>query len=183
MASLGLFLQELIRAPRTVSSLMPCSSALARAMVAGLGPQSGPVAEFGPGTGVMTQALIDAGLPPGQVTLFEVNPTFARHLHTRFPGVQVVNAGAQTVGTLCPDGVAAIISSLPLLSLPPDLCQDIYVAAVRTLHPSGIIRQFTYGSGPPLPEAIRRELSLQVTAGPRIWFNLPPARVYTYSLG
>ncbi len=66
-------------------------------MVAGLGPQTGPVAEFGPGTGVMTQALIDAGLPPDQVTLFEVNPTFASHLRTHFPGVQGVNAGAQTI--------------------------------------------------------------------------------------
>jgi phosphatidylethanolamine/phosphatidyl-N-methylethanolamine N-methyltransferase len=157
MTSLGLFLQELIRAPRSVSSLMSSSSAL-------------------------TQTLIDAGLPPDQVTLFEVNPSFASHLRTRFPCVQGVNAGAETIAAQCPDGVGAIISSLPLLSLPPDLCQDIYAAAVRALRPSGIIRQFTYGSGPPLPEAIRRELSLQVTAGPRIWFNLPPARVSTYSL-
>lgn len=183
MASLGLFLQELIRAPRTVSSPVPSSSALARAMVAGLGPHTGPVAEFGPGTGVMTQALIHAGLPPGQVTLFEVNPTFASHLRSRFPGVHVVNAGAQTIAAHCPDGVGAIISSLPLLSLPPDLCQDIYAAAVRALRPSGFIRQYTYGLGPPLPDATRRALSLQVTAGPRIWFNLPPARVYTYSPG
>ncbi len=70
-----------------------------------------------------------------------------------------------------------------MLSLPPDLCQDIYAAAVRALQPSGFIRQLTYGAGPPLPDAIRRTLSLQVTEGPRIWFNLPPARVYTCSPG
>jgi len=108
MASLGLFLQDLICAPRTVSSVVPSSAALARAMVAGLGPQTGPVAESGPGTAGMTQAMIDAGLPPDQVTLFEVNPTFASHLRTRFPGVHVVNAGAQTIAAHCPDGVAAI---------------------------------------------------------------------------
>ena len=94
-------------------------------MVAGLGPQTAPVAEFGPGTAVMTQAVIDPGLPPDQVTLFEVNPTFASHLRTRFPGVHEVNAGVQTIATHCPDGVAAIM----------------------------------------------------------IWFNLPPARVCTCSLG
>lgn len=181
MASLGLFLQELIRAPRSVSSVLPSSAALARAMVAGLGPQTGPVAEFGPGTGVMTRALIEAGVSPDQMTLFEVNSTFASHLRQRFPGTRVVNAGAQTIGAHCPDGVAAIISSLPLLSFPPDLCQDIYAAAAQALRPSGIIRQFTYGSGAPLPETIRKRLSLQVTAGPRIWLNLPPARVFTYS--
>ena len=54
----------------------------------------------------MTQAVIDAGLPPDQVTLFEVNPTFASHLRTRFPGVHVVNAGAPTIAAHCPDGVA-----------------------------------------------------------------------------
>ena len=152
-------------------------------MVEGLGPQTGAVAEFGPGTGVMTQALIKAGFPPEQLTLFEVNSTFASHLRLRFPEVCVLNAGAQTIADHCPDGVAAIISSLPLLSFPPDLCLDIYSAAVGALRPSGIIRQFTYGSGAPLPDAIRRRLSLQVTAGPRIWFNLPPARVFTYSRG
>jgi phospholipid N-methyltransferase len=43
------------------------------------------------------------------VTLFEVNPTFASHLRTRFPGVDVVNAGAQTIAAHCPDGGAAIV--------------------------------------------------------------------------
>ena len=73
----------------------------------------------------MTQAVIDAGLPPDQVTLFEVNPTFASHLRTCFPGVDVVNGGAQTIAAHCPDGGSAIV----------------------------------------------------------IWFNLPPARVCTCSLG
>ena len=125
MVSLGRFFPERICAPCTVSSVVTSFAALARAMVAGLGPQTGPVAGSGPGTAVMTQAMIDAGLPPGQVTLFEVNPTFASHLRTRFPGVHVVNAGAQTIAAHCPDGVAAIT----------------------------------------------------------IWFNLPPARVCTCSLG
>ena len=57
----------------------------------------------------MTRAVIDPGLHPDQVTLFEVNPTFASHLRTRFPGVHVVNAGAPTIAAHCPDGVAAIM--------------------------------------------------------------------------
>jgi phosphatidylethanolamine/phosphatidyl-N-methylethanolamine N-methyltransferase len=183
MASLGLFLQELVRDPRTVSAVVPSSAALARAMVAGLGPDSGPVAEFGPGTGVFTRALIDAGLPSDQLILFEVNPAFCVHLRRVFPGVRVVNQGAQTIADPCPDGVAAIISGLPLLSFPPGLCEDIYSAAAQALRPSGYIRQFTYGNRAPLPEPIRAALGFHVTAGPRIWRNLPPARVYTYRPG
>jgi phosphatidylethanolamine/phosphatidyl-N-methylethanolamine N-methyltransferase len=116
MASLGRFLQDLIRAPRTVSSVVPSFAALARAMVAGLGAQTGPVAGSDPGTAGMTQAVTDAGLPPDQVTLFDVNPTFASRLRTRFAGVHVVNGGAQTIAAHCPDGIAAIMIRF---TLPP----------------------------------------------------------------
>ena len=48
------------------------------------------------------------------------------------------------------------------------------------IRPDGVFHQFTYGPTPPLPDDIRREMNLAVTPGPRIWRNLPPARVYTY---
>ena len=48
MASLGRFLQDLIRAPRTVSSVVPFFAALARAMVAGLGRIPGLLPDLTP---------------------------------------------------------------------------------------------------------------------------------------
>ena len=50
-SDLALFRRRLMRNPRQVSAIAPSSRALARAMTLGLGPQSGPVVEFGPGTG------------------------------------------------------------------------------------------------------------------------------------
>jgi phosphatidylethanolamine/phosphatidyl-N-methylethanolamine N-methyltransferase len=137
------------------------------------------VAEFGPGTGVFTRAILGRGVPAKDLTVFELNPAFATSLKQQFPDVSVINDGAQTVADHCA-GLGAIVSGLPLLSFPPDLCRAIFAGAVAALRPDGAIFQFTYGPKPPLPEPIRAALGLTVTAGPRIWLNLPPARVYTY---
>jgi phosphatidylethanolamine/phosphatidyl-N-methylethanolamine N-methyltransferase len=178
-SDLGLFLRQLVRNPTSISAMAPSSRALASAITTDIGPSTGPVAEFGPGTGVFTRAILDRGIAPKDLTLFELNPEFATALRQRFPGVTVVNDGAQTVADHCA-GLGAIVSGLPLLSFPPDLCRAIFVAAVAALRPGGAIHQFTYGPKPPLPEPIRADLGLRVVPGPRIWLNLPPARVYTY---
>lgn len=178
-SDLGLFLRQLLRNPTAVSAMAPSSRALAQAITAHISPASGPVAEFGPGTGVFTRAILDRGIAAKDLTLFELNPAFVSNLRQKFPGVTVVNDGAQTVADHCA-GLGAIVSGLPLLSFPPDLCRAIFVSALAALRPDGAIYQFTYGPKPPLPEPIRAALGLSVTPGPRIWLNLPPARVYTY---
>ncbi|MGL5011869.1 MAG: class I SAM-dependent methyltransferase [Paracoccaceae bacterium] len=181
-SDLGLFLRQLVRNPATISAMAPSSKGLAAAITAAITPATGPVAEFGPGTGVFTQAILDRGVRPADLTVFELNPEFCASLRGRFPGVTVVNDGAQTVADHCA-GLGAIVSGLPLLSFPPELCRAIFAGALQALRPDGAIYQFTYGPKPPLPEAIRAEFGLHVTPGPRIWLNLPPARVYTYRRG
>jgi phosphatidylethanolamine/phosphatidyl-N-methylethanolamine N-methyltransferase len=178
-SDLGLFLRQLSRNPKTISAIAPSSRWLARAMVAHLGPDTGRVAEFGPGTGIFTRAILARGVKPENLTLFEVNPDFAAHLRAAFPGVTVVNDGAQTI-TAHVQNVGAVISGLPLLSFPADLCQAIYAGAFAALKPGATVTQFTYGPKPPLPEPIRAALNLRVSAGPRVWLNLPPARVFKF---
>jgi phosphatidylethanolamine/phosphatidyl-N-methylethanolamine N-methyltransferase len=179
-SDLGLFLRQLVRNPATISAMAPSSRGLAEAITAQITPATGPVAEFGPGTGVFTRAILARGVAAKDLTLFELNPEFAARLRAAFPEVNVVNGGAQTVADHCA-GLGAVVSGLPLLSFPQDLCRAIYKAAFDALRPDGAIYQFTYGPKPPLPEPIRADLNLQVTPGPRIWLNLPPARVYTYT--
>jgi phosphatidylethanolamine/phosphatidyl-N-methylethanolamine N-methyltransferase len=111
-----------------------------------------------------------------------LNPDFAASLRAKFPGITVINAGAQTIADHCRD-VGAIVSGLPLLSFPADLNRAIFAAALRVLRPGGAIHQFTYGPKPPLPEDIRQDLGIVAAPGRRIWLNLPPARVYTYRHG
>ena len=89
-------------------------------------------------------------------------------------------AGAQTAATHVAPGVAAVISGLPLLSMPPELRESIVQAAFDVLAPNGTYVQFTYGPKPPLsPEQLDR-MGLTVTHGPKVWANLPPARVFHF---
>jgi phosphatidylethanolamine/phosphatidyl-N-methylethanolamine N-methyltransferase len=178
---LALFMRQLLRSPATISAIAPSSRGLARAITEGIGPHTGPVAEFGPGTGVFTRALLDRGVAPANLTLFELNPDFVTALRERFPGVHIVTGGAQTIADHCTD-VGAIVSGLPLLSFPSDLNRAIFRAALRVMRAGAAFHQFTYGPKPPLPDDIRIEMGLTVSPGPRVWLNLPPARVYAYRL-
>ena len=77
-------------------------------------------------------------------------------------------------------GVGAVISGLPLLSMPPHLRESIVQAAFDILAPDGVYVQFTYGPKPPLsPEQLAR-MGLVVTQGPKVWANIPPARVFRF---
>lgn len=178
-----LFLREALRNPRMVSAVVPSSPALARAMAEGLGPQSGPVVEFGPGTGRLTEAILAAGVPPQNLTLFEMNEEFVRHLRQRFPGVTVVHGPAQGASAHLGQVAERVISGLPLLSMPQGLREEIVGAAFEVLAPGGIYVQFTYGPASPLAPGQLARLGLRVAPHRRVWGNLPPARVLHFRRG
>jgi phosphatidylethanolamine/phosphatidyl-N-methylethanolamine N-methyltransferase len=179
-SDLGLFLRELLRNPKMISAIAPSSRWLARAMTTGLNPGM-RVVEFGPGTGVLTRAILAAGVKPANLTLFEFNPDFAAHLRRGFPGTTVINDGAQTAAAHCPPGVDAVISGLPLLSMPQDIREAVIAAAFAVLGPGGTYIQFTYGPRPPISDQQIAALGLTVTQTAHIWLNLPPARVFRFS--
>lgn len=180
MSDLALFRRRLLKNPRQVSAIAPSSRTLARAMTLGLGPNSGPVVEFGPGTGRFTEAILARGVPPENLTLFELDEEFVDHLRKKFPGVTVHQRPAQEAARLVPVGVNTVISGLPLLSMPPDVRQGIVAAAFAILAPRGHYVQFTYGSRPPLPPETIESLNLKVNKGHKVWANLPPATVYRF---
>lgn len=149
-------------------------------MAADLGPDSGRVVEFGPGTGRFTREILARGVAPHDLTLFEVDGEFARYLRQSFPGVSVIEAGAEQAAGHVSPGVSRVISGLPLLSFPREQVTAILRAALAVLAPCGSITQFTYGPRPPVPEAVLTELGLRADPGRRIWANLPPARIYRF---
>lgn len=176
-----LFLRQLISNPRQISALSPSSPWLARRMTAGLGPHIGPVVEFGPGTGRLTAAILARGVAPHDLTLFEMNRDFVRHLRARFPGVQVHHGPAQDAPELLgKQSAGKVISGLPLLSMPLPLREAIVGAAFGVLAPGAAMVQFTYGAKPPLPPESLNQLGLHTIMGPRVWRNLPPARIFRF---
>lgn len=175
-----LFLRQLAMRPKQVSAIAPSSRFLARAMTAGLGPQTGRVVEFGPGTGRLTEAILARGVKAKNLTLFEMNPDFAAHLIKRFAGVTLHLQGAQTAADHVETGVSAVISGLPLLSMPQEVRESIIKAAFDILAPDGVYVQFTYGNASPISKDQMSRLGLRVEQGPKVWANLPPARVLTF---
>ncbi|MFM7335176.1 MAG: class I SAM-dependent methyltransferase [Tabrizicola sp.] len=180
MSDLALFRRRLLKNPRQVSAIAPSSRTLARAMTLGLGLTSGPVVEFGPGTGRFTEAILARGVPPENVTLFELDEEFVTYLRQKFPGVTVHQLPAQEAARLVPAGVSTVISGLPLLSMPEDVRKGIVSAAFAILAPRGRYVQFTYGPRPPLPPETISALGLTVNKGHKVWANLPPATVYRF---
>jgi phosphatidylethanolamine/phosphatidyl-N-methylethanolamine N-methyltransferase len=182
-SDLALFRRRLLQNPRQVSAIAPSSRTLARAMTLGLGPNSGRVVEFGPGTGRFTEAALARGVPPGNLTLFELDGEFVEYLRARFPGVTVHQAPAQEAVNLIEPGVQVVISGLPLLSMPDEVRHGIVKAGFDVLAPRGRFVQFTYGARPPLPPETIAALGLVVNKGHKVWANLPPARVYRFRRG
>lgn len=179
---LALFMGQVLRRPHQVVAIAPSSSALCAEMVAGLDPSGGPVIELGAGTGNITKAILARGITPETLHCIEMNPDFCARLRDRFPQVHVHQMSAAAVATLPVEGVQAVISGLPLLSMPLDLQRDIVTDSFARLAPNGRYVQFTYGPNPPIARAVRDALQLGWQVSDNIWWNMPPARVYRFFL-
>jgi len=172
------FVERMARNPRAIGAISPASPALAEAMAREVDfAQPGRVLELGPGTGAITRALIRRGLGAERVLAIEADPTFARILRTRFPGLEVVEGDATDASGIKALGpFIGIISSLPLLNFPPHERVGVVQALLRLLPPGAPFVQYSYGVRPPLP----RSPELRVSLADKVWRNLPPARVWVF---
>lgn len=176
------FLRGLIASPKGVGAIAPSSPALARAIAAEVDPgRSGPVLELGPGTGVVTEALIEHGIAPERITAVEYDSDFVERVRERCPGVNVVQGDAfnltETLGQANGAAYAAIISGIPLLNWPLRARRALIEDALRRLQPGAPFVQFSYGLTPPMPATD----SFSVRRAAIVWANLPPARVWVYA--
>jgi phosphatidylethanolamine/phosphatidyl-N-methylethanolamine N-methyltransferase len=175
------FLRRLAAEPQHVGAVAPSSSGLTSAMAAQVDPSSsGPILELGPGTGVVTAALVARGIAPSRITAIEFDSLFAELVAKRFPGVRVVRGDAydlaKTLGQDIAQPYAAIVSSLPLLNEAPARRQKLIADAFDRLAPGAPFVQFSYGMRPPVPPT----KAIGVRRAALILFNVPPARVWVY---
>ncbi|HKS64069.1 MAG TPA: rRNA adenine N-6-methyltransferase family protein [Xanthobacteraceae bacterium] len=164
-----------------MGAVTPSSKVLARAMARYVDPDGdGPVIELGPGTGPVTEALIDHGVDPARLVLLEFNPTFCQLLQQRFPEATVVHADAyrlrEALGSLTRHEAAAVVSGLPLMTKPLRMRMRLLRDALALLQPNAPFVQFTYAVVPPIPKLS----GVRVEGSERIWRNMPPARVWVY---
>lgn len=167
--------------PRRVGAVAPSSDSLARLITSEITPSTGPIMELGPGTGAFTLKLLEKGVRPEDLTLIEYGSEFATILQHRFPGVRIVwmDAGKLASMNVAEEGsMGAIVSGLPLLTMPTKKVVSIVSGALRYLRPNGAFYQFTYGPRFPVSRRILDRLGLKATLVGRTMHNIPPAAVY-----
>jgi phosphatidylethanolamine/phosphatidyl-N-methylethanolamine N-methyltransferase len=170
--------------PKQIGAVMPSGPVLAETMARAVDPAlPGPIVELGPGTGVVTQALLNRGLTPGRFVLVEFDPNFCALLGERFPGVRIVKGDAHRLATTLRGQLeapaAAVVSSLPLLTKPEPMRSALLAEAFDLMTRDGVFVQFTYGLTSPVP----RSAGFAAQGSARIWRNFPPARVWVYRRG
>ena len=176
------FLRSWIEKPLHMGAVMPSSKLLARTMAEYVDVHAhGPVVELGPGTGAITNALIEHGVDQKRLVLVEYNPGFcaaARPLSAGQGG-----AGRRLRAALLAQGRAgraasAVVSGLPLVTKPMLTRLKLIRDAFTALAPGA-----PSCSSPIRSRRRSRNRRACPEASERIWMNLPPARVWVYRKG
>lgn len=175
------FMRALISRPKNVGAIAPSSPQLARAIARQIDPLTdGPVLELGPGTGVVTQALLERGIAAERLVLVEYDEELARYNQQRYPGARVIQGDAfaleLTLGQQWNESFAAVVSGLPLLNFPISLRQKLVAGVLARLSPGAPLVQFSYGTNAPVPPPPGSSVAKAAV----VWANLPPARVWVY---
>jgi phosphatidylethanolamine/phosphatidyl-N-methylethanolamine N-methyltransferase len=175
------FLHSLITRPRTTGAVSPSGPALTRQMASHVDPgEDLPVIELGPGTGVVTKALIERGVKPSRIIAIEYSAEFCDLIRQRFPGVTVLQGDAYDLdGTLGgrADRVSSVVSSLPLVARPLEDRIRLVEAGLARMAPGRPFVQFSYLRKGPIEEA---PPTFTMEVSPWVWMNIPPARIWLY---
>ena len=179
------FLRSWIEKPLHMGAVMPSGRLLARTMAQYVDADAeGPVVELGPGTGAITNALIEHGVDQKRLVLVEYNPGFCALLRERYPQAKVVQGDAyrlrDTLWDVMKSPASAVVSGLPLVTKPMLTRLKLIRDAFLALAPGAPFVQFTYSVAPPIPKSLP---GVSTEASERIWINLPPARVWVYRKG
>ena len=179
-----IFIGQIARRFRTTGAIAPSGRSLARAMVQKMGPVADGqvILELGPGTGVFTREL-SRRFPHNRIVAIELNDAFATRIEKTLPKVAVIRGCASKLDEhlqsldIAPSQVAAVVSGLPLLSLPKELGRNILSSVTSVLQPGRKYVQFTYSERAwnqfDVPGFDRQQRH-------RVWLNLPPAVVLSF---
>jgi phosphatidylethanolamine/phosphatidyl-N-methylethanolamine N-methyltransferase len=184
MADGVLLFREFLRAPARVATVTASSDALVTAVATGWPDTAEPVVvELGAGSGRVTDALQRRLRGRGRHLAIEISPVLADRLAARHPDVTVVCADAGDLHTVLREHdverVDVVSSLLPWAAY---AAAPIPAIAAAVLAPAGTFLQVALSMTQWMPPARRqrhelREAFGEVTVGPTVWRNLPPARV------
>jgi len=188
MSETWTFLKNFASHPTQVGAIAPSGESLVRIMTDWIDWQEArSVVEYGPGTGVFTERILQKIHPESSFFAIEMSDELAQVTRTRCPQATVYQDSAANVKSLCEqhgvEQVDAILCGLPWAAFSESLQTEIMDAMMSVLRPGGQFATFAYWQGVALPAGRRfskrlRETFSSVRRSPTAWINLPPAFVY-----
>ncbi len=186
--NIGKFFGEFILHPTKTGAIAPSSEFLARTMVEWIDlPKAKTVLEYGPGTGVFTNRILERMPADSRFVAIELNSKLAEIFRHRHPNLTLVEDSVTNVGVICQrlglGKVDCIVCGLPWASFPESLQTRILDQMMTVMSPPGQFVTFAYLQGLLLPPGRRFAALLpkyftHVSKSRTVWLNLPPAFVY-----
>lgn len=176
------FFKSWIDQPKTIGAILPTSRTTARRMASLIkkGSES-PVLELGPGTGVITKAILERGIKPENLFSVEYNEEFISDLQSDFPNINILHGDAFELDRLLEKHnfgkFGCVISAIPMLNFPTKQRILLLNKLFDMLEPNAPVVQISYGPLSPITPDWET-----FTVEPLEWVmkNIPPARLWVY---
>lgn len=177
------FFKGMVSQPKAVGSIVPTSMYAARKMASAVNPASGlPVLELGPGTGVITRAILETGIKPSQLYSIEYSQDFYQQLVKNYPGVNFINGDAfdlkATLGEMHHQKFDSVISAVPLLNFPMATRIRLLDEVLSLLPPGRPVIQMSYG---PVSPIVARPDLYTIKHFNFVVRNIPPVQLWSYT--
>lgn len=179
------FISQFFKKPRVTGAILPSSKRLAKKMMKGIDFHHAKyIVEYGPGTGVFTDEIIERRDKDTIVMLIENNDDFYKIISERYKhekNLIIVNGSAENVDMYLEEHhishIDFVVSGLPFASLPKEVSNTILTKTKKHLKDDGKFITFQYTQ-------FKREFinqyfsSIEVEKELR---NVPPAYVFSCS--
>ena len=169
------FLQGFLKEPRRVGSIAPSSKFIAQKMIKPIDfAKAKVIVELGGGTGAFTKAILRNMRSDANLFCFETNKIYFAELEKiKDRRLIIVRDSAEEVCKYVKK-VDAIVSGLPLVTLPKKLVLKILSESASTLSPRGVFTQIQYSLAThKLLKSYFSEVKINFSP-----LNIPPAFVY-----
>ena len=168
---------------RAVGAILPTSAVTARRMASVVNPRSGlPVLELGPGTGVITKAILERGISPEKLVSIEYSTEFFNQLKADFAGVHFINGDAfdlsRTLGALNGQQFDSVVSAVPLLNFPMHRRVELIDDLLSRIPFGRPVVQISYG---PMSPVVAMPDRYRIQHFDFVVRNIPPAQLWIYS--
>ncbi|MEB3702171.1 Methyltransferase domain-containing protein [Candidatus Bealeia paramacronuclearis] len=178
-----LFLKRWAKNPLQLGSIAPSSKALSSFLARNAVMNEGDyIIEIGGGTGAISRAILNSGVPETRLIVVELDAELAKFLRKSLPfGVKVIQGNAEHLDKILPPAclghISTIISALPMRNIPDSVQKNIVEACFKAMGGKGSILQYTYALTSPLKH---QDLHLEYKKLGLILQNIPPATVWKY---